>query len=391
MNDAGFDVGLPPLGGAALDTSLDATRRRKLWEVDNGFHCSILGTCIDPEDLRKLAHKAGMQIAADALEYEVHGYFVRQAKERSAVSKLMTKHLDRLYASEISAAARVRDEAGLAELWQRAVAARSVSGAYWALMTHPNATPALRAHAHGEVHMLSHLMGALNRTSLRRIRDLERAKSELRSQLLRVRRHSDDAVNTRDKRIDALVAELTRVKAEQAAAQVAAQRAQPAPAATRPDDRLLGRLEAMEHRLKVERARARAAEDKIEELRAAAATSTRTQPSSIEDEETAASLDGRCMLYVGGRGVLTQHLRACAEKMQGRLIYHDGGLEMSQDKLDGMVSQADAVFCPIDCVSHAACLRLKELCRRSGKPFVPLRSHGVSSFANAIKSLAVAR
>ncbi len=97
------------------------------------------------------------------------------------------------------------------------------------------------------------------------------------------------------------------------------------------------------------------------------------------------------MLYVGGRGTLTQHLRACAEKMQGRLIYHDGGLEMSQDKLDGMVSQADAVFCPIDCVSHAACLRLKELCRRTGKPFVPLRSHGVSSFAIAIKSLAVAR
>lgn len=394
MNDAGFDGGLLALGDEALDTSLDASRRRKLWEVDNGFHCSILGTCIDPEDLRKLAHKAGLQIAADALEYEVHGYFVRQAKERGPVSKLMSKHLDRLYASEISAAARVRDEGGLVELWQRAVAARSVSGTYWALMTHPNATPGLRAHAHGEVHMLSHLMGALNRTSLRRIRDLERAKSELESQLQRVRRHSDDAVNTRDKRIDALVAELARVKSEQAAAQIAAQRAAPAAAPARADDRLRGRLEAMERRLKVERARARAAEDKLDELRAAAAASAGVRTDSMPAmaaEEPSASLDGRCMLYVGGRGTLTQHLRACAEKMQGRLIYHDGGLEMSQDKLDGMVSQADAVFCPIDCVSHAACLRLKELCRRTGKPFVPLRSHGVSSFANAIKTLAVAR
>jgi hypothetical protein len=386
MNDAGFST--DDLASASLDTSLDGARRRKLWEIDASFHCSIIGTCIDPEDLRKIARKAGLQIAADALEYEVHGYFVRQAKDRNDVAKLMGKHLDKLYASEISAAGKLRDEAGLAELWQRAVAARSVSGTFWALMTHPGTTPALRAHAHGEVHMLSHLMGALNRTSLRRIRDLERAKSELEAQIQRVRRHADEALATRDKRIDALVAELARVKAER----VAPPRPIAVAAPARDDGRLLGRLEAMERRVKVERARARAAEEQVETLRQAVASAPRSEISaSIDVAEPAASLAGRCMLYVGGRGTLTQHLRACAEKMQGRLIYHDGGLEMSQDKLDGMVSQADAVFCPIDCVSHAACLRLKELCRRSGKPFVPLRSHGVSSFANAIKSLAVAR
>ena len=42
--------------------------------------------------------------------------------------------------------------------------------------------------------------------------------------------------------------------------------------------------------------------------------------------------------------------------------------------LDALVGRADAVFCPIDCVSHQACLAAKQLCRRLDKPFVPLRT-----------------
>ena len=45
------------------------------------------------------------------------------------------------------------------------------------------------------------------------------------------------------------------------------------------------------------------------------------------------------------------------------------------------------MLCPIDCVSHQACLRVKALCRRRAKPFVPLRSSSASSLAHAIEAL----
>jgi hypothetical protein len=55
-----------------------------------------------------------------------------------------------------------------------------------------------------------------------------------------------------------------------------------------------------------------------------------------------------------------------------------------------LVDRADFVLCPIDCVSHQACLKVKVLCRRRAKPFVPLRSSSASSFARAIKALQAA-
>jgi hypothetical protein len=45
------------------------------------------------------------------------------------------------------------------------------------------------------------------------------------------------------------------------------------------------------------------------------------------------------------------------------------------------------VLCPIDCVSHQACLKVKALCRRRAKAFVPLRSSSATCFARAIEAL----
>ncbi|HEX6014988.1 MAG TPA: DUF2325 domain-containing protein [Geminicoccaceae bacterium] len=92
----------------------------------------------------------------------------------------------------------------------------------------------------------------------------------------------------------------------------------------------------------------------------------------------------RCLLYVGGRCSLVPHLRRHAEARRLRLLHHDGGEEESLHALEGLVGRADAVFCPIDCVSHRACLAAKQLCRRLAKPFVPLRTGSGACFLQAV-------
>jgi hypothetical protein len=39
---------------------------------------------------------------------------------------------------------------------------------------------------------------------------------------------------------------------------------------------------------------------------------------------------------------------------------------------------------PVDCVSHEAALTVKRLCRQTDRPFVPLRSAGLSSLLTAL-------
>jgi len=99
------------------------------------------------------------------------------------------------------------------------------------------------------------------------------------------------------------------------------------------------------------------------------------------DEDTRTpviDLRGCRIACVGGREGAVRHFRALIERFNGRFSHHDGGVEDAVARLDRVLHQADVVFCPIDCVSHGACLRAKKFCKRTAKTFVPLRSASLS-------------
>ena len=75
--------------------------------------------------------------------------------------------------------------------------------------------------------------------------------------------------------------------------------------------------------------------------------------------EGPAGLDGRSILYVGGRDCQVAHLRAIADSYGAELIHHDGGLREAVSRIDRVLPSVDCVFCPIDCISHDACVRVK--------------------------------
>ena len=83
-------------------------------------------------------------------------------------------------------------------LWREAVQRGEIPGAYWATLTHPATTQALVRDAFGEVHMLSHLVGAANRADIRRLCRLEAENAEQRARLDRQELAFREAVVTRD-------------------------------------------------------------------------------------------------------------------------------------------------------------------------------------------------
>jgi hypothetical protein len=98
-------------------------------------------------------------------------------------------------------------------------------------------------------------------------------------------------------------------------------------------------------------------------------------------------LNGRQILYVGGRDCQVAHLRAIADKHGAELIHHDGGLREAVSRIDTVLPSVECVFCPIDCISHDACLRVKTGCKKTGTSFIPLRNGSKSSFERAMQEL----
>ncbi|MEF0942486.1 DUF2325 domain-containing protein [Rhizobium sp. BR 362] len=99
------------------------------------------------------------------------------------------------------------------------------------------------------------------------------------------------------------------------------------------------------------------------------------------------SLDGRSFLYVGGRDCQVAHLREIASSFGAELIHHDGGLREAVSRIDTVLPSVDCVFCPIDCISHDACLRVKTGCKKFGKAFIPLRNGSKSSLERALQTM----
>lgn len=98
-------------------------------------------------------------------------------------------------------------------------------------------------------------------------------------------------------------------------------------------------------------------------------------------------LRGRQILYVGGRDCQVAHLREIAGNFGAELIHHDGGLREAVSRIDTVLPSVECVFCPIDCISHDACLRVKTGCKKTGTSFIPLRNGSKSSFERAMQEL----
>lgn len=111
------------------------------------------------------------------------------------------------------------------------------------------------------------------------------------------------------------------------------------------------------------------------------------QKTSGDCSTTQSNADLKSFLYVGGRDCQVAHLRQIASAHGAELIHHDGGLREAVSRIDTVLPSVDCVFCPIDCISHDACLRVKSGCKKHGKRFIPLRNGSKSSLERALQDI----
>ena len=400
----------PRLPAAEPEAAPRPVKRTRLWELKDKFHCPVIGTCLSMGELARLARRHSFN--GDLRdEFTLHVEAVGWAGSRNPVSETLQKHLDRKYQGDLARFERAGSDAEVRALWTEHYEQGEVAGPMWAALTHKAASDATRHAVYADVHMLSHQVGAGQAADARRLGHLEKENARLSAALERERRERARAEDGWRARIALL--EIERDKMHAAIAEARALRERLATfesgAAVIGLGRRLMSLTAANEQLRVAAERSRALEASLKEVEDKALALAR------ERDELAAGRDalerlllageanedacdgrcdgctnqatGRCVLCVGGRSSLVAQYRALAERLGIRLIHHDGGQEEALSRLPDMISGADAVMCPTDCVSHAAYYQLKRHCKRTGKPCLLFKGASVSGFAVALARL----
>jgi hypothetical protein len=390
-------------GEASPDPLVPAASRRRtaIWDMHHSMHCSIIGTCLSSGEIRRLLIKLGVHGAEGASDHDLHKQGVTLAGQAQGGGKFIQKALDRRHEAAIKQFARARDEEALSRLWDDAVRRGDIPGAYWAVLSHPASTDAIMRKTFGDVHMLSHMVGAANRADIRRLCRLEQENAALSAKLELQQRQLRDGFVERDNKIRLLNEALSRTLAQApACAERADDDAWAAEAALIDLDRRLnqevtrrkrleGRLEAATLAVsQAERARQQA-EGECERLRRELSLVEGEIAGWLGHEQSALApqLGGAQVLYVGGRAHQVPQLKALVERASGKFLHHDAGIEHSMTLLPGLISRADCVVFPIDCVSHEAMGILKRQCRQLAKPFIPLRTSSLASLLSGLATL----
>lgn len=362
-----------------------SSRRLRFWEYTDAAHCLVVGTCLSHADLLKIGRKLHLRYDDDVLDHDVHSYFVSKANLESPEARAMHKLLDLRHSGMLRIVSR-QPESALPELWQQMKDSGQIAGALYAFMTLRIVPQPLRARIFGEVHMLSHLLGAsyrqqsaetirlqaeLEETRIRRMRVEAGLHASLEEKTSHIRKMEDEVAKLRGALAEARSAPDPTGKApvsgkSQRAIEMARKRAQAA--------------EAENHRLQL---RLDSLKRDNNRLRLAA----RKQQIQITDERAGPDLQGCSILYLGGKSKLVPHLENHARSSGASFMHHDGGLEDNITRIDAVLPSVDCVVCPINCISHDACLRAKHGCQKLGKVFLPLKNDSQACFKQALKQL----
>jgi Uncharacterized protein conserved in bacteria (DUF2325) len=252
-------------------------------------------------------------------------------------------------------------------------------------------------------------VGAANRADIRRLRQLEQENEALAEKVERQQRRLNEGFAARDQTI--------RQLNELVARQASERPERPSASEGHHDKHNFDELfQDLNGRLVRETVRRERAEQQANKLSAALEEKERRWRTQEEERESyrdeleaaerqlamlmqpeaprpQASLDlsGVTFLYVGGRQHQVPGFKAMVERTGARFLHHDGGIEDSSGLIPGLISRADRVFFPVDCISHDAMGTIKRLCRLMTKSYEPLRTASLSCLLSALTKASVSR
>ncbi|MBF0098599.1 MAG: DUF2325 domain-containing protein [Magnetococcales bacterium] len=395
-------------------------RPRSIWELEKSLYCPLVGSCLTSGDVRRLIAKMDPELGRHGSDYALHRQMVAVVEQPGPLRKWLQRRLEEKHRRHATPFLQTSAPERIRELWHKAAQEGHLDAAFWAVMSHPQLSDTLRNSLYGEFHILAHEAMhekiALQRQQLHheesllvlRTRLQEEHQQRLKSQselsgalsrnatlgqqvqLLEQKLLQLEATRTRqDHRaeVEALKEKILRLEQTLAHAQSSnlALRTELDPLRSALQSLRTDKAQQAQELAMLSQERGQLAEQ-LYLASPPCATEQGALCNAANCTESSCCLAGKCVLYVGGVTHMRQLYRSLVENQSGRFLYHDGGAGDGRQTLDQVMTKADAIFCPIECISHDACLRIKRFCQQNGRTFVPLRSPGLSSFARGLLS-----
>ncbi len=379
-----------------------SSRRRRLWELPKKYHCPVIGVCFDVGELRRMISKE-LDYPPQTTDYVWHTIAVGVCTDRCRLSEQFNKVLDKRYQLMIRRFAACKTVEELRAEWHDVCRQGcEIPAELWAACTHPVCSGELEREIHGDIHMIQHQVGAGARLDLKAMKDLQAENGELQRQMDALRSRNDQQREEHLWVTQELSQRLLEAQTSLASRESSGKRLQAELDSLRaqmPDiqdrQRLALRLQDAETEVRLLRSRERELLKEIEKLGDLA----RSAEQSVERQTVRVgvescgdvcpsvaekSISGKSVLCVGGRSSSISAYHQVVEEGGGRFMHHDGGLEENLHRIDGALAAADIVICQVGCISHNAYWRVKELCKRTGKPCMFLRNSGLASFGRVV-------
>ncbi|MES2832909.1 MAG: DUF2325 domain-containing protein [Pseudomonadota bacterium] len=382
-----------------------SSRRRKLWELPAGAHCSVIGVGVPAVLLRKTL-KSVVDNALTMSDYDFHVGAVGHCRLRNPISTVLQKLLDRRFAAAVRVFQAAKNKETLVSLWIKAIDDGDVAGPFWAGLTHPLCTPEIQEAMINDMHLIQHQACAMFRSDTREVESLEKRIHGLAAELGQTRdRHARQIaeksvliqnlqqdlsqalgeVKAKDHKILTLMQELAAVCTAVAAVDVEALNTEKTRLLRESNQAYEKRIRALERQL-----RRKAVRPDIGRQDALAGESSRQELPISADENALVSLKlpAQQVLCVGGRAGNVPDYREVVEKAGAQFVYHDGGIEDNQRLLESGLAAADMVICQTGCISHNAYWRVKDFCKRTGKRCVYVDNPSTSSLIKGLATVA---
>jgi len=363
--------------------------RLRLWELEVECHSPLLGSCWSAAEFRRLSDKL-FDARSSFDDFELHMAAAAQCATRNRLSLALQRELDRVATPWLRRAAAAAATPDLRTLWCEALRAGEVGPALWAVWGDARCDAALRAQLHKDLYLLQQHRIATwpAERAAGRAQQAEQQALRAEQQLVQQRqaRWRREALTERD----ALRAQLAAAREHAAVLQAQLDRLRQA--APVPAELPAGRAALVQQvaALTLQLAQLRRGNE------APAVPKAEPAPAVPEWHDDAAALPQAAdtlraarVLCVGGRSHHVPLYRDLVERHGGRFTHHDGGIKDNPHRLDALLAAADLVLCQSGCLNHNAYSRVKDHCKRSGKPCVYLDKPGAGSFARALGEAAL--
>lgn len=380
---------------------------KHVWEIDSCLRCPVAGACLDEADYRRILGKAGFRTRRMNL-HEMHGTVVENMAEENELSARLDRLLRKRYRKTVSAVIKM-DETELMDAWEKGCRNGAFEEILFAVAVRPGVSGKLLSRVFGDAHMMGHTHNRelmAERVKLQkaenRIRMLtEQLKAEKKNQKMLVRQNRE-----LEKQVKVLVIQQEH-KAATGSGTSHGNGDKGAPSRENRDLELkIGTLKQDNRRLSDRLLAAEKEKDRLlaESLEQKEVNETLNKEIDELISRISLMVDGcpaenrECdgpscpaynicaekILIVGGVTKIKHLYRDLVESNGGIFDYHDGYMTSGKQNLEARIKRSDLVICPVNCNSHGACSKVKQLCKKHNKAISLLASSSLSAISEAI-------